>query len=728
MHLLVALALLFASVGYIFLGTSILKNDLRSQLRIKYAGAGYVLALWALSFCVMTVAATEQLRFISWSVGLCSASMFFPSWLVFFSDLTQQRTKKTDILVCAMYVISFVLALWCILSGDVSFHDTAAGWQFKYKPTLPFIVLLCFFGISALFLMTYPFRWYYTVKLKRLKKEASLFSIILVVTGVFIFPFDYIIPIFGEHSTVPMGSFLMFFSSLPLYRIMKSHWSFNITSHNVSEFLFSSLTFPVLLTNSNNIVQLANPTAEKTWPDKLLGENICSLIQIDGEEPPASLFDSEFVGLHATLPDKSIAFDILQCITADEFGDIISKTVVFSDVTRLQNALQLAESASKAKSEFLSRISHELRTPMNAIIGMTQIAQTAPDLEKKEYCLNRIDDASAHLLALINDILDMSKIEANKFELSEALFSFDELLKAVHNITRDRAAENELTLLIHKDPALPEHFIGDRLRLIQIITNLLTNAVKFTPAGGTVTLTIKLLEQQADDVARVYIEVKDTGIGISPENQKKLFHSFEQAEKSTAVTYGGTGLGLAICKHIVELMDGHIGVSSELGKGSVFYCEIKLRHASAEITESAKSPSFADTPLTFSRCRLLLAEDIEINSEIAIELLRYLRMQIDCVVNGQEAVDMFCSKKGQYDIILMDIQMPVMDGFQATQRIRTCGVGRAATVPILAMTANAFAEDIRECLEAGMNDHISKPIDAEEILCKVSRFLAGKED
>ena len=727
LKLFVALALLFASAGYAFLSTAIIKEDFRSPLRIKYGFTGYVLTLWSFSFCIMTVSERDQIRFVFWAIGLCSVLMFFPSWLSFFFDMTQQRTKLTDLIISGMYVISFVIWLWCILSDDVLFLNTSAGWQFIYKQAPPFISFFCYFSMSMLLLIIYQFRWYRSVNLKRLKKEARLFITVTLITGPFILPFDYIVPLFLKTPTAPLSSFIMFFSSLPLYRIMRTHWSFNITSHNVSEFLFSSLTFPVLLINSENIVQLANPIAEKTWSGKLVGEHICSLIQVNGKSPSSELFDKAFTGLRVTLPYGKLTFDVLLRITADEFGDVISKTIVFSDVTKLQNALSMAESASKAKSEFLSRISHELRTPMNAIIGMTHIAKTSNDIEKKEYCLNKIEDASKHLLALINDILDMSKIEANKFELSEARFSMNEMLETIHNIISVRAFEKNLTLTFNKDPALPEYLIGDRLRLIQIIMNLLSNAVKFTPIEGTVTLSVKLLEERPDDIVSVYIEVADTGIGISPEQQNNLFVPFEQAEKSTAVKYGGTGLGLTIFKHIVELMGGNVGVLSVLGKGSAFYCDVKLRRSDVKSDKSVINP-LDDNKITFSQCKLLLVEDIEVNREIMIELLKDFNIQIDCAVNGKQALDMFCLNSGRYDIILMDIQMPLMDGLQATKHIRACGLDNAKEVPILAMTANAFAEDIRACLEAGMNDHIGKPIDAVVMLQKIICHLSGKED
>ena len=727
MKLFISFALLFVSAGYVFLATSILKEDIRSVLRIKYGFTGYALALWSFSVCAMTLAEVETVRFSFWAIGVCAVVLFFPSWLTFFGELTQQKNRVIKSLTAVLYALAFAIWWWCMLSGDVTFRSTPAGWQFLYKPTPPFIALFVFLIVSTALIILFSLRWYFSVKLKRLKKEARIFNTVLIIAGPFVAAFDFFIPIFLGRSILPISSILMFFASLPLYHTMRAHWSFNLTAKNVSEFLFSSLTFPVLLTSSENIVRLSNPAADKIWPEKLIGENVCSLITVAGKIPEETVFSSDFTGLRAKLPGGGTTFDVLQLITCDEFEDVINKTVVFTDVTRLQNALSMAESANEAKSEFLSRISHELRTPMNAIIGMTEIAKASEDAEKKEYCLDRIGDASVHLLALINDILDMSKIEANKFELSDATFNLDELLNGVHNIISDRARANGLNLTFHRDPDLPEYFVGDKLRIIQIITNLLSNAVKFTPSGGSVTLTVKLLESLPEDTVSVYIEVADTGIGVSPEKLEKLFNPFEQAEKSTAVTYGGTGLGLTIFKRIAEMMGGSVGVSSEVGKGSAFYCDIKLKRGIADGAMNNAGFS-AGGQATFSGCRLLLAEDNDINREIAQELLKVLKAEIDCAVNGKEALDMFCANSDRYDLILMDIQMPVMDGLQATREIRECGATGAGTVPIIAMTANAFAENVAECMEAGMNDHISKPINSGEMLQKIARHLSGKED
>jgi|GEM_PF-5499474 len=726
MTLMITLLLLISSVVCIFMSTSTLQEDVHSPLRRKYAFSGYGLALWNLSYCVMIAAKIESVYTVFWAVGLVTSMLFIPSWLLFVTDLTHTKSRGMSIFIGVLCGLAVTVSLLCVFSGDVTFVDTAFGRQFIYKRTTFFTSLFAFFSASGVLLMVLPVRMYQVATLKRQRKEAKVFAIVHILVGPLVFLFDFIIPIFFERSIVPISSVLMVAASVPLYLVMRSHKSFEMTPRDVSASLFSSLASPLLLLDEENTVMLANRPAEAAWPGGPVGKHICSLVVVNGNHPIEAMFDEEFSGVYATLSEGAdgACYDMLLCISRDEFGDVINKTIVFNDITGLQQALKLAQSASEAKSDFLSRVSHELRTPMNAIIGMTRIGKGSGDIAEKDYCLGRINEASAHLLALINDILDIAKIEANKFELGEGVFPLDEMLQGIHNIIEEQAQGKNLHLTFSRDPALPEYFMGDRTRLVQVIINLLSNAVKFTPENGSVSLCVKLLEEHPGDIVSVYIEVADTGIGITQEQKKKLFKPFEQAEKNTSSQYGGTGLGLTILKRIVEMMDGSVGVTSEPGKGSVFYCDVKMKRGYAVAPEQT---AYEELP-TFSRCRLLLAEDIEINREIALSILADLLIHVDCAVNGQEAVDMFCADGQSYDIILMDIRMPVMDGLEATRRIRASGAQNAQNVPILAMTANAFDDSVKASLAAGMNGHISKPVDADELLRKIAGHLAGKED
>jgi len=522
----------------------------------------------------------------------------------------------------------------------------------------------------------------------------------------------------------------------------------------------------------------------------------------------------------------------------------------------LRETMESLEVASKAKSNFLANMSHEIRTPMNAIIGMTNIGKAADDIERKNYSLLRIEDASQHLLGVINDILDVSKIESGKFELSPTDFNFEKMLISVVNVSTFRIDEKRQKFNVYVDRDIPPYLYGDDQRLAQVLTNLLGNAVKFTPEEGAISLNTFFLGER-DGTCEIKISVTDTGIGINREQQKKLFQSFQQAESSTSRKFGGTGLGLAISKSIIEMMGGEIWVESEPDKGSSFiftvkmhrgedkskhlkkrdvdwenirvlavdddtyilqdfkgimekfgaYCDIASNSKDAlellennssynlffidwkmpgmdglELTEElrkrivgsdksfvvmisaaeyniiekrakeAGADKFMHKPLfpsvieevvaenfgtskmnsdetetsnegIFKGYCILLSEDVEINREIVLSLLEPTLLEIDCATNGKEAVQIFSTAHEKYGMIFMDIQMPEMDGYEATRQIRQLDVPTAKTIPIIAMTANVFKEDIDNCLAAGMNSHVGKPLDIDEVINKLREYL-----
>jgi signal transduction histidine kinase/DNA-binding response OmpR family regulator len=513
-----------------------------------------------------------------------------------------------------------------------------------------------------------------------------------------------------------------------------------------------------------------------------------------------------------------------------------------------------SDAENRHKSAFLANMSHEIRTPMNAIIGMVTIGKSAPSVERKDYCFAKIEDASNHLLGVINDILDMSKIEANKFELAPAEFDLEKLLRRVVNVINFRVDEKKQKLSVHIDSAIPHKLIGDDQRIAQVVANLLGNAVKFTPDEGVISVAVRQTKKE-NGICTLQFSVKDNGIGISKEQQERIFDSFEQAESNTTRKYGGTGLGLAISKNIIEMMGGSIWVESAPGKGSVFAFSIPLPRGTEErrrllsdeinidnvrimavdddpdilnyfldiargfgvmcdtadngekalelviqkggyhiyfidwkmpgmdgielaseikkripdnsivimisavewsgVAERARAagvdkflskPLFpstiaevineclgvdkrqekrsheADIAGVFAGRRILLVEDVDINREIVLTLLEPTKLEIDCAENGLEAVRMFSEAPFKYDMIFMDIQMPVMDGYDATRKIRSLSLPAAKTIPIVAMTANVFREDVEKCLAAGMDGHVSKPIDFEEVLAKLRSY------
>jgi signal transduction histidine kinase/CheY-like chemotaxis protein len=550
------------------------------------------------------------------------------------------------------------------------------------------------------------------------------------------------------------------------------------------------------------------------------------------------------------LSKEDYEFSIQITSLFDSDGNFEAISVFMHDITSLKSAINEANAANASKTNFLANMSHEIRTPMNAIIGMTTIAKQSNDLDKITYCLSKIDSSSIHLLGVINDILDMSKIESGKFELNFQKFEFERMLERILTVSRFKIEEKNLNLTINIDKTLPRFIISDDQHLAQVFTNILSNAVKFTDSNKNITISIKNLGID-DNKVHILTSIKDEGIGISPEQASKLFKPFMQAENNISRKYGGTGLGLAISKNIIEKLGGTIRIESELGLGSTFIFDIVAQVAEADkplgeglqdlsilavddnlgtrklfnvisnklnlkittaesgfkaielmdkthfdvifldwkmpemdglevakvikergeknqvvimisaldwstIEEEAKKvginkfiskplliPIIEDTlydlvnnkssinkvdpnAFIFRDNHILLADDVDINREIVASLLEDTGIIIDMAEDGNEAVNLFKKNYNIYDMIFMDIQMPNCDGYEATRQIRQLDLPNAKSIPIIAMTANVFKSDIEKSFEAGMNGHIGKPLNFDEVMQILKNLLFKK--
>ncbi|MDR1242034.1 MAG: response regulator [Deltaproteobacteria bacterium] len=432
--------------------------------------------------------------------------------------------------------------------------------------------------------------------------------------------------------------------------------------------------------------------------------------------------------VHTPLVDGSGRVNSVLSVSRDVSFRVEVEERLIKTQKELEKAVENAIQASAAKSAFLARMSHEIRTPMNAILGMTGIArrklhQRNFDQGEVGEHLAQIEQSSKHLLGIISDILDISKIEAGKIELDDEFFRLDSLISEVASIIRPRCTEKNIQFVINQDQLDSYAFHGDPLRLRQVLINLLGNAVKFTGFSGVVTLELRLLEK-AENAVRVHFAVSDTGIGLDKSKFKSLFNPFEQANQGITRKYGGTGLGLSISQSIIKMMGGEIKVESEEGRGSTFYFDLRLEQDENQLAETVKSAG--DVGFLEGK-RILLVDDVDINRMIVVEMLFDAKVTIDEAEDGQDALEIFRkSEPGHYDLVLMDIQMPVMDGYAACTAIRRLDRSDAAAVPIIAMTANAFKDDVDKAFACGMNAHVSKPVEYSALLDAMIYVLESK--
>lgn len=723
-------------------------NTRRHELYSLFA-LGISIFFWILLSAISTVISPTFYAFI-YTLRMIALCIVPYTLLNFFLDFTHSPLKKSRILHGILIVLASADVLALVTNPlhyqyftNYSYPLSGHGPLFAVHSLVSYIILFS----SVIIMCIYVAR---TAKGNPYLLLGA-FSIFIP----FVYNFLYIFKVFGDTYNLTA---LLFFLTITCFTWL-SHKAYLLGTHSTAfSSIFFSLQDVVIVLSTTGLILDSNKVWATLFPDfkieleetkitqllqhistRSTSEVLHSLIEsVDTlRSVPSSHEDITFSEeVECQLPNgKSANFTmnirpftnhknkfqgyIFTLSDITEYHSLIEK--ISKQNSRLTTLKDEAERASASKSIFLANMSHEMRTPLNAIIGMNYLALQAQENTKKDEYLHKIDSASLQLLGVINDVLDISKIESGKLELEKISFSLEDIITNTTSMLRITTEKNNQILNIETDPELPKFIIADKQRITQVLTNLLSNAVKFTPQGGTITLRANLLENY-DNHCVLRVEVQDTGIGISEEQQSNLFSAFVQADNSISRRYGGTGLGLPISKRIIEMSGGEIGVNSELGKGSTFYFTLPVEKGSS-VLELNPDQDAGIFPNMFKDHKILLADDVEINREIVIEILDPTGLSIDCAVNGHEAVSMFAKQPEAYDAILMDIQMPEKDGYSATMEIRELDTEYAKKIPIIAMTANVFKEDVERCLACGMNSHIGKPLGVDELVSRLKKYL-----
>ena len=714
-------------------------GDTRNRQSKSFFAMGVFVTLWTLLNAIAIISAEKYFSYI-YTLRITMVSIVPFSVLWFILNFARVNFIKSRLAVFLVWVLPCLDALAMLTNplhhfmfADYSFPSPTRGLGFWIHMVVDFVAVI----VCLVVLLRYVFKY--------ARKEPQ---VILAGFGTFI---PYILNVlytaqlrFIPYDITPLGFFITFM----LFAVLSyKSQLFNLKALTLTS-IYSLLKDSILIINERSVIMDASPAASEAFPDfsfaaghSSLGDFFSYLKRNKAECIPPNLFEPLEEGIHERKGElrlrkengRLLTFMVtLQSIMVR--SRLTGSILVMSDVSiyrsmiseineqnaRLGVLKKEAEAASMAKSAFLANMSHEIRTPLNAVIGMSLIARKSAENEKTLNAIAEIETASRHLLGVLNNVLDMSKIESGKFELVNEPFHLKTIMTEVYELICQRCEEKLIKLEAGFESIENYSILGDKLRLKQILINLLGNAVKFTQERGTIVFSLNLEEESKESI-RVHFSVKDSGIGMTEDQIKRLFQSFSQADSSIFNRFGGTGLGLSISQNLARMMGGEITVKSESGKGSTFEFTLSFPKC-AEIAEPASGGSKVLPCLKGKR--ILLVEDVEINRLIIKELLEETQVEICEAENGESAVYTFSGNGENYfDLIFMDVQMPVMDGYEATRRIRSLKRPDAASVPIIAMTANAYREDIIKALESGMNDHLAKPIDLDAVMRVLSERL-----
>lgn len=730
------LSLTLMSMGVFALtnGINLFINNRRSKTgRIMFIVFCTVF-LWNAGYAWMGLCYESDFAYIPRSIALFAVLAFMYAITMYVSALSD-FPKKAFTIISLIYMCVSVPAYLLIIKKDtVTFSMMPWGYWFKSDFNLGRI--LQFVGILYTLIIFYVILAYWN-RHAALRREKNIIKYFFFYGPIMLFGamFDTVIPTVFKTAAVPGSAVAAFISALLLFYISQKYRALGISVVNVSEYVFNEVEMPVLVFDWKGKITLFNKYAIE-----FLSESIGSLVG----KTQADLFmknkgddDIQFANTFIVKRNSTIC-KLDSNIIYDEMGDVLYELVFIQDMTETQKAFDMinesreeAEEASRAKSNFLANMSHEIRTPMNAIIGMSDLLLDKDDLSSdSKTMVDNIKNAGKGLLGIINDILDVSKIEAGKYELVKDEYSVPDMINDVVTISQVRFQETSVKFVVDVDESLPEKLIGDELRIRQIMINIVGNAAKFTNEGS---VTMSVTGANEGQKFKLMVKVKDTGIGIKEEDIEKLFKSFNQVDTRRNRNVAGTGLGLALSKGLANLMNGDITVCSEYGKGSEFNIVLEQEIVGKQVIGGLKAASLSSK--NYSKTvkksdveiipkpgkKVLVVDDINMNLMVAKGLLKVYGVEVDLASSGQEAIDMV--QKKDYDLVFMDHMMPVMDGVDATHRIRNLSGEKYQKLCIVALTANAIAGTKEQLLSEGMQDYLAKPIERVKLKEIMDKWL-----